>query len=325
MDGTAQSYWRTTVGYVSRPHGLLRGDRAQHIVTAATGRAAAFLDLWRRGRLTLRYHGGREVARRAITFPLRLAVPAERLKRDRRAPRADAVRINQINLDYLDVPEGARVLDLGCARGEQAILLAEHGFEVVGADTDPALLDILRKEAAARGARVDAWHLDVQHGLPEPATFDAVVCTEVLEHVPDYRRAMGEIARALKPGGRACVAVPTARTELIFQRLHPHYVENSTHVNVLPRPLLLAELQRAGLVIERTESRNFEWSLFWLLHCAARTRFDNIGRPLEHEALTTLYLGLRRALQKLHLDRSLMAWGNHVFPKSLYVYARRPG
>src|SRR5207302_451587 len=32
-------------------------------------------------------------------------------------------------------------------------------------------------------------------------TFDGVVCTEVLEHVPDYRRAMSEVVRALKPGG----------------------------------------------------------------------------------------------------------------------------
>ena len=236
-----------------------------------------------------------------------------------------ADRLNQINLRLLGLPKGARVLDLGCARGEQSILLAEHGFEVVGADSDPALLDALADGAAARGVTVTAWHLDIQRGLPEHGTFDGVVCTEVLEHVPDYRRAMNEIARALKPGGRACISVPTARTELLFRRLHPNYVEYSTHVNVFRRRRLLAELRRAGLLVEHTEPRNFEWSVFWLLHCAAHSRFDYTGRPLDHENLTARYMRTRLALRKVHVDRQLMEWGNYVFPKSRYVYARRSG
>lgn len=235
-------------------------------------------------------------------------------------------RLNQINLDYLRLPSGARVLDLGCARGEQTILLAEHGFDMVGADNDPALLEALRAEAARRGLPVAAWRLDLRSdSVPEAGTFDAVVCTEVLEHVPDYRHAMGELVAALKPGGRTCIAVPTAATELIYQRLHPRYVELSTHVNVFSRPLLLAELERAGLVIEHVERRNFEWTLFWLAHCAARSRFDYTGRSLEHEWITALYHRFRGALRRIRLDAVLMGVGNRVLPKSLYVYARRPG
>jgi SAM-dependent methyltransferase len=233
-------------------------------------------------------------------------------------------RVNNIDLGRLGLRPGARVLDLGCARGDQSIMLAQHGFDVVGADVDPALLEILERSATERGVRVAAWRLDVQDGLPEAGSFDAVVCTEVLEHVPDYRRAMQQIVRALRPGGRACISVPTARTELVFQRLHRQYVPLSTHVNVLPRPLLLSELRRAGLVIEHTESRNFEWTLFWLLHCAARSRFDHTGRPLEHDAITRFYHRLRGAFRKARLDRPLMRAGDRVLPKSLYVYARRP-
>ena len=243
--------------------------------------------------------------------------------RDRRGVKVPPDRLNQINLSLFGLADGARILDLGCARGEQSILLAERGFEVVGADTDPALLDVFTKEATARGVTVTAWHLDIQRGLPEYGAFDGVVCTEVLEHVPDYRRGMSEIARALRPGGRACIAVPTPETELVFRRLHPRYAEYSTHVNVFRRRRLIAELQRVGLVVEHTESRNFEWSLFWLLHSAARSRFDYTGRPLEHERLTELYMRMRRGLQKAHVDRQLMALGNRIFPKSLYVYAQR--
>src|SRR5690242_6194778 len=66
-------------------------------------------------------------------------------------PRLRPDRLNQINLSLFGLAGGARILDLGCARGEQSILLAERGFNVVGADSDPALLDMFTKEAAARG------------------------------------------------------------------------------------------------------------------------------------------------------------------------------
>jgi len=44
---------------------------------------------------------------------------------------------------------------------------------------------------------------------------------------------------------------------------------------------------------------------------------------LDHENITALYMRTRRALRKVHVDRQLMVWGNYVFPKSLYVDARR--
>jgi hypothetical protein len=94
-------------------------------------------------------------------------------------------------------------------------------------------------------------------------------------------------------------------------------------VNVFRRRRLIAELENAGLRVEHTEVRNFEWSVFWLLHCAAHSRFDYTGRALDHENLTSLYMRTRLLLRRVHLDRQLMEWGNYVFPKSRYVYARR--
>jgi len=99
-----------------------------------------------------------------------------------------------------------------------------------GADNDPALLETFLQTAAARGVTVTAWHLDIQRGLPERGTFDGVVCTEVLEHVPDYRRAMNEIAQALKPGGRACISVPTAGPEVLYRA--PRRAHRSTQLRV---------------------------------------------------------------------------------------------
>lgn len=231
--------------------------------------------------------------------------------------------VNNIDLNRLGISAGQRVLDLGCARGEQTIALAQQGLRVTGADTDAALLEVLKENAAAAGVQCETVRIDVRDGLPEHGTFDAVVCTEVLEHIPDYRVGMSEIVAALKPGGRACISVPTARTELIFHRLHPQYVHDSTHVNVFTRRLLIEELQRAGLIIDHVEGRNFEWTVFWLLHGAAHTRFDHTGTPVENERLTTKWWRGRHVLQRLHTERAVIAAGNRLLPKSVYVYGHK--
>ena len=234
-------------------------------------------------------------------------------------------RVNNIDLDRLHVIAGDRVLDLGCARGEQTIQLAQAGLRVVGADIRSEMVEALRTQAASSGLPVEAWTLDVQQGLPQPGTFDAVVCTEVLEHVPDYRTAMVEIVRALRPGGRACIAVPTARSEIVFHRLSTTYVEDSTHVNVFTRSLLLTELARAGLQVESTEGHNFEWAALWLMHAPAGTRFDHTGRTTDNQHLNRRYWRVRNAIARLGLGAPVLRLGNRLFPKSLYVYAMKPG
>jgi cyclopropane fatty-acyl-phospholipid synthase-like methyltransferase len=232
--------------------------------------------------------------------------------------------IDNIDTDHLGLRPGDRVLDLGCARGEHSLALARAGFRVVGADVDEALLAMLRSAADREQLPVETWVQDVQAGLPEPGSFDAVVCTEVLEHVPDYRRGIAEIARALKPGGRACISVPTGLTEMIFHRLHPYYVHDSTHVNVFTRSLLLSELERAGLRVLRFEGKGSEWTAFWLLHGPAHSRFDHTGTPVENDHLTRRYWRARRWLMRFRLDQPLWRLGNRVLPKSVYVYAERP-
>jgi SAM-dependent methyltransferase len=105
-----------------------------------------------------------------------------------------------------------RVLEVGCGWGELAEWLArETGAEVVATDLSPHMVELARE----RG--VDARLADVQELPFADGEFDVVVAAWMLYHVPDLDRAVAELARVLRPGGRL-IAVTNSRYHLMELR-----------------------------------------------------------------------------------------------------------
>ena len=99
---------------------------------------------------------------------------------------------------------GLAVLDLGCGTGRHALRLAAAGAKVTGVDFSEGMLAQARGKAGDMGVRFVAQ--DLHCPLPfEAATFNAVVSGLVLEHLRDVDGFFGQIARMLKPRGRAVV------------------------------------------------------------------------------------------------------------------------
>lgn len=96
---------------------------------------------------------------------------------------------------------GKEVLDLGCAGGFMAEALAERGARVTGIDPAVKAIAAARRRAEATGQDI-RYVVGVGEDLPHPdATFDIVVCVDVLEHVSDLEQVLTETRRVLKPGG----------------------------------------------------------------------------------------------------------------------------
>jgi 2-polyprenyl-6-hydroxyphenyl methylase / 3-demethylubiquinone-9 3-methyltransferase len=96
---------------------------------------------------------------------------------------------------------GLRVLDIGCGGGFLAERFAALGCRVTGIDPAAASVDAARAHAAGRGLRID-YRVGAGEELPFADTeFDVACCCDVLEHVSDVDRVIGETARVLKPGG----------------------------------------------------------------------------------------------------------------------------
>jgi len=116
------------------------------------------------------------------------------------------------------VPAGATVVDIGCGAGTDLLLAARrtgpHGH-AIGVDMTEAMRRRARDGAAACGLA----HVEVRDGdatsLPlDDRSVDVVISNGVLNLVPEKERAVGEIARVLKAGGRVQIADITIRDVL---------------------------------------------------------------------------------------------------------------
>ncbi|PWJ22196.1 bifunctional 2-polyprenyl-6-hydroxyphenol methylase/3-demethylubiquinol 3-O-methyltransferase UbiG [Jannaschia seohaensis] len=97
---------------------------------------------------------------------------------------------------------GKDVLDLGCAGGFLAEALDDRGARVTGIDPAADAIVAARAHAEAGGREI-RYDVGVGEALPYgDASFDAVACVDVLEHVRDLGQVMREVARVLRPGGQ---------------------------------------------------------------------------------------------------------------------------
>ena len=97
---------------------------------------------------------------------------------------------------------GKRVLEVGCGRGlGMEILLALGAAQITGFDLDPKMVALAHKRLAKYGERARVFVGDAEAIELPNESFDVVVEYGILHHVPNWQKALSEIARVLKPGG----------------------------------------------------------------------------------------------------------------------------
>lgn len=122
--------------------------------------------------------------------------------------------VTELMLDLAGVATGNRVLDLGAGTGDQTLLAARRigpGGVVLATDISASMLDLAREAARASDLpNVQTRVMDAQHLKLEYGSFDAAIARFSLQFVPDVQRALAEVRRVLKPGGRFSAVVYSA-------------------------------------------------------------------------------------------------------------------
>jgi ubiquinone/menaquinone biosynthesis C-methylase UbiE len=120
--------------------------------------------------------------------------------------------------ELLGLEPGASVLDLGCGTGDDALELARlvgAGSRVVGVDRSETVIAQAGERAAGMGLPVEYQVADA-YELPFPdATFDACRADRVFHHLEHPRRALGELVRVARPGGRVLLFDPDFETAVV--------------------------------------------------------------------------------------------------------------
>jgi SAM-dependent methyltransferase len=211
----------------------------------------------------------------------------------------------------LDLPPGTRALDIGTGTGANLRLLRELGLgEVVGVDASPEAIRYCAAKGLGPVRFGDICALPLEDG-----TFDLVLATDVIEHVDDDGKALEEIRRVLRPGGRLLLTVPA------FPSLWGLQDKVSHHRRRYRMGPLLHRLAAADLRVRRGYHVN--WLLFgpiWLV----RRLIDGLGIELASEAQLNTTLLNRLLGFVFAADTALAPLLRPPFGVTILIVAERP-
>jgi SAM-dependent methyltransferase len=230
-----------------------------------------------------------------------------------------------VDFEKFPIAPGDRVLDLGCGGGRHAFELYRRGADVVAFDHSREELaqvatmfyamsmgDEVPEGATAKVVQGDVLTLPFPDG-----SFDAVIAAEVLEHIPDDERAMAEIVRVVKPGGRVAVTVPRWWPEKVNWALPREYQHTpGGHIRIYRGDEVTARLSTAGLAIRGNHHAHALHSPYWWLNCT----FGRESLP----SRTYNRLLVWDIIKAPWITRTAEKLLNPVMGKSLVVYADKP-
>ena len=210
------------------------------------------------------------------------------------------------NLD-LDLPWGARVLDLGSGRGATSVFLAkEFGAQVTAADWWPPAAEAQQVfEASGVADQVTAVRAEA-HDLPfKPEEFDAIVSVDAFEYFGTDDHYLGYRTKFLRPGGLLAVATPGMTQEIRELGAIPHYIAECVGWEALAwhsPGWWQQSWELTGLVTDvRARLQPDGWADWWLWHevtCGLRGEdpmASAVGRMLAADGGQTLSFTLLTA------------------------------
>jgi SAM-dependent methyltransferase len=225
--------------------------------------------------------------------------------------------------DWFTLAPGASVLDLGCGEGRHVISAYLTG-DVTAVGVDLSLDDLRTARSRCEEMPVPergSFGLLAGDALRLPfadSCFDAVICSEVLEHIPDYRAALIEIRRVLKPDGRLCISVPRRWPERLCWWRREYHLVPGGHLRIFRDRALEEEIHALGFHRYHRHGAHALHVPYWWLRCLFWREGEQHWLVRQYHRLLVWDL-----LKAPRLTRWLERLLNPVMGKSVVLYFHR--
>jgi len=210
-----------------------------------------------------------------------------------------------VDFDRLGIKPGYRILDIGCGEGRHTARAWESPETVcIGADMCHKDLLISAEKLKLHEEFMEQlkcpenphekrsiWTLSAADITCLPFSensFDIVICSEVMEHIPAEQQALCELKRVLKPGGTLALSVPRYWPEKVCWKLSSEYSRSrGGHIRIYRQKELLKKITDIGLSTAGTPhyAHSLHTPYWWLKCLLGLNRTDSKIVNLYHELL----------------------------------------
>jgi 2-polyprenyl-3-methyl-5-hydroxy-6-metoxy-1,4-benzoquinol methylase len=233
-----------------------------------------------------------------------------------------------VDFNRLRVGRGTRFIDVGAGAGRHSYEALRRGAVVTAYDMDEVELKGVDKmfgalelegEVPPGGSGVVKVG-DVLDMPYDDGSFDVVLASEILEHVPQDDQAISELVRILAPGGILAITVPRWLPERICWALSDEYHANEGgHVRIFKADELKAKVAAHGVTFTHKHHAHALHAPFWWLKCAVGVGRDQ--HPLVRTYHRLLVWDMMQAPAATRLTERAL---NPVIGKSVALYFQKP-
>ena len=226
------------------------------------------------------------------------------------------------NFNSLNLKKIKKVIDVGCGNGRH---LKSLGFrltdsEIVGIDQSVSEITKLNEEFSDSICKNGNTYRFITGDIREMEipdnSQDLVVCSEVLEHVPNFEAVLKECYRILKPGSVMLISVPAYFPESLCWKYSKKYMQTpGGHIRIFKKNFLKERFEALNLKVFKQHREHALHSIYWILR-ARNNMEENDFLKSFHNLLVKQMFG--QAKLSLALEKLL----NPFFGKPIYVLFR---